>query len=72
MTSGAEINSGSETPHKEIVGVSKDAPACLMSYEYPGNVRELENLIERAFILYRSARRSRPSALQTFRHASLD
>ena len=36
---------------KEIMGVSDDALACLMSHDYPGNVRELENYIERAFIL---------------------
>ena len=39
---------------KEIVGVSDEALSCLMSHDYPGNVRELENLIERAFILCRS------------------
>lgn len=29
-------------------GVSKDALACLMTYDWPGNVRELENVIRRA------------------------
>ena len=36
---------------KEVAGVSDEALASLMSYDYPGNVRELENFIERAFIL---------------------
>lgn len=36
-------------PH--ITGFSDDALQSLRSYEYPGNVRELENLVERALIL---------------------
>ncbi len=36
---------------KNIEGISPDALSILMSYDFPGNVRELENFIERAFIL---------------------
>jgi PAS domain S-box-containing protein len=36
---------------KEISGLSGESLACLVSYDYPGNVRELQNIIEHAFIL---------------------
>lgn len=35
---------------KKIKGINDDALNLLQSYEFPGNVRELENIIERAFI----------------------
>jgi PAS domain S-box-containing protein len=38
---------------KEIIGVSPDVMARLMEHDYPGNVRELENIIEQAFVLCR-------------------
>ncbi len=36
---------------KRVVGVSPEAMAVLKKYEWPGNIRELENIIEHAFIL---------------------
>ncbi len=38
---------------KDIAGVSDDVLARLMEHDYPGNVRELENIIEQAFVLCR-------------------
>ncbi len=35
---------------KSVTGVSSDVMRYLMSYSYPGNIRELENIIEHAFI----------------------
>ncbi len=37
--------------HKPIYKISSEALALLLAYEWPGNIRELENVIERAFIL---------------------
>ena len=38
---------------KSIAGVSPDVMAVLMQHDFPGNVRELENIIEHAFVLCR-------------------
>jgi two-component system, NtrC family, response regulator AtoC len=37
--------------HKKIRGISNDALAALTSYSWPGNIRELENLMERLTVL---------------------
>jgi PAS domain S-box-containing protein len=35
---------------KTITGVSDEVSATLLSYDFPGNIRELENILEHAFI----------------------
>jgi transcriptional regulator with PAS, ATPase and Fis domain len=45
------INKYSERCKRKIKGLSPEARVCLLSYDWQGNVRELENAIERAIVL---------------------
>jgi two-component system response regulator HydG len=52
---------------KKITGFEKEAMAVLKSYSYPGNVRELENIVERAVILEKGDQISPASLPQTIK-----
>ncbi|NLZ17871.1 MAG: sigma 54-interacting transcriptional regulator [Desulfobulbaceae bacterium] len=45
------INKFNAEQGKDIAGIDNEALTLLMRYSYPGNIRELENIIEFAFIL---------------------
>lgn len=40
--------------NKNIVEITKDAQELLISYDWPGNIRELENVVERMVVLAKS------------------
>lgn len=44
------ISKFNKTHSKKIIGLTPEAVACLKKYTWPGNIRELENVIEYAFI----------------------
>lgn len=49
----AFIDKFSQLNGKTFTGISEEAMRCLMQYHWPGNIRELENLIERVVVLKR-------------------
>lgn len=53
--------------NRKITGFSKEAMDILLSYGFPGNVRELENIVERAVILERSSMIQPENLPQTIR-----
>jgi len=55
LLAGAFLAQFSSTIGRKIEGISQEALDLLMQHDFPGNVRELENAIERACILSDSA-----------------
>ncbi len=47
------VQSFSKDNRKSIEGVSREAMDQLVKYDYPGNIRELENILERAVVISR-------------------
>jgi transcriptional regulator with GAF, ATPase, and Fis domain len=45
------VSKYSKKCNRNVLGVSPEARACLINYDWPGNIRELENAIERAVVL---------------------
>ena len=56
---------------RNIVTMSEAALSYLMRYDFPGNVRELENIIERAFIMCRSNQINQSHLPRLFEHEGL-
>ncbi|MFG0265331.1 MAG: sigma-54-dependent transcriptional regulator [Rhodopirellula sp. JB055] len=45
------LREAAETAGREVDGFDREAMKCLQSYAWPGNVRQLENVVERAVLL---------------------
>ncbi len=43
----------SQANNRDIIGLTSEAQDMLLKYDYPGNVRELENIMERAVVIAR-------------------
>lgn len=53
-----------------VTGLSDEVRACLRRYAWPGNIRELRNVIERALALARSAQIERADLPPALQHAA--
>ncbi|MCB0394825.1 MAG: sigma-54-dependent Fis family transcriptional regulator, partial [Bdellovibrionales bacterium] len=45
------INKFNEEHGKKVIAMAPEAMSCLKKYDWPGNIRELENVVEYAFVL---------------------
>ncbi len=59
---------------KEVTGIEREALDSLMKYDFPGNVRELENMMEHAVVMTRNrliTQEDLPAHLPSARHEAL-
>jgi DNA-binding NtrC family response regulator len=59
---------------KEVIGINREALDQLMKYDFPGNVRELENIIEHAVVMCRDnyiSQQDLPSQLKVYSPKSI-
>jgi len=64
------IKKFAKSMESKITGITQDALQALKTYRWPGNIRELENSIERAFILESSQNITLESLPETIRKSS--
>ncbi len=55
----------------DIIGVSHEVLSALLRYDFPGNIRELENIIEYAFIMVRTGQIELEHLPDDFREAEI-
>jgi two-component system response regulator AtoC len=65
------INSNAQRQESGVLGIEPDAMRCLMAHSWPGNIRELQNAIERASILCECDRITFNSLPSSVRSASV-
>jgi two-component system response regulator PilR (NtrC family) len=56
LLAGFFLSKFSKTFHKEIRGFTPRAQEALMEYDWPGNIRELENVIQKAMLMAKAER----------------
>lgn len=57
--------------NKNILGITDEVLACLMSHDFPGNIRELKNIIEHTFILCKKNMVERSHLPEYLRHSAV-
>lgn len=62
------IEKHNENTGRQVKGLSKEAMRLMMRYPWPGNIRELQNAIEHAFVLVHSGLITADDLPETLRH----